>query len=56
MIAYLDWDKLENDRIQAQVAAGIGNNPFSSRRGIGEIWRAAERDLEEQEALYLSPI
>jgi len=52
MMAYLDWDKSENDRVEAQVAAETEGNPFSSRRGMGEIWRAAERDLEEQEALY----
>ena len=54
MMAYLDWDESENDRVVAQVAIEIGDNPFSSRRGIGEIWRAAEKDLEEQEALHIS--
>ena len=54
MMAYLDWDKSENDRVEAHVAAEIEGNPFSSRRGMGEIWRAAENDLEEQVALYLS--
>ena len=54
MMAYLDWDKSENDRVEAQVAVETEGNPFSSRRGIGEIWRAAERDLEEQEALHVS--
>lgn len=52
MMAYLDWDKSQNDRVEALVAAETEDNPFSGRRGIGEIWRAAERDLEEQEALY----
>src|SRR5690606_30179038 len=32
MMAYLDWDKSENDRLEAQVA-GEGN-PFSNRRGM----------------------
>lgn len=54
MMAYLDWDKSENDRVEAYIAAEIEGNPFSSRRGMGEIWRAAADDLEEQEALYLS--
>jgi hypothetical protein len=52
MMAYLDWDKSENDRIDAQVADEIVVQPFSSRRGPGEIWRACERDIEEQQALY----
>lgn len=54
MMAYLDWDKSENDRIEAQMAVEIDGNLFSNRRGVGEIWRAVERDLEEQEALYSS--
>ena len=53
-MAYLDWDKSENDRIEAQIAVEIEGNLFSNRRGMEEIWRAAERDLEEQEALYSS--
>jgi len=54
MMAYLDWDKSENDRVDAQVAMEIEGSPFSSRRGMGEIWRAAEKDLKEREALYSS--
>lgn len=52
MMAYLDWDKLENDRLDAQVADEIVLQPFSSRRGPGEIWRACEKDIEEQQAFY----
>ena len=51
MMAYLDWDKSENDRIEAQVAEEIGSGP-SIRRGMGELWRRAERDGEEQQVLY----
>ena len=47
MMAYLDWDNSENDRVDAQVAAKMESNHFSSRRGMGEVWRAAERDLKE---------
>ncbi|KAM5528545.1 hypothetical protein FOXYSP1_19026 [Fusarium oxysporum f. sp. phaseoli] len=52
MMAYLDWDKLENDRLDAQVADEIVVRPFSSRRGPGEIWRACEKEVEEEQALY----
>ena len=53
MMAYLDWSKAEDARIDAQVAEELGDNPFGNyRRGVDEIWRRAERDIEEQEALY----
>ena len=56
MMAYLDWSETEDKRIEAQVEAAVaamGGNPFGSRRrGVDEIWRQAERDIEEQEALY----
>ena len=35
-MTYLDWDKLENDRLDAQVANEIEVQPFSSRRGPGQ--------------------
>jgi hypothetical protein len=53
MMAYLDWSEAEDKRIEAQVVAAMGDNPFGSRRrGVDDIWRQAERDIEEQEALY----
>ncbi|KAH7461505.1 hypothetical protein FOMA001_g18980 [Fusarium oxysporum f. sp. matthiolae] len=52
MMAYLDWDKSENDRLDVKVADEIVVAPFSSRRGPGEIWRACEEDSKEQQALY----
>lgn len=52
MMAYLDWSKAEEDRVEAQVAAEMEGNPFSSRRGIHAIWEAAARDYEAQEAFY----
>ena len=52
-MAYLDWSKAEDARIDAQVAEELGDNPFGNyRRGVDEIWRRAERDTEEQEVLY----
>ena len=52
MMAYLDWDKAEEDRVEAVVAAEMKNNPFSNRRGMNEIWEAAAADCAAQEALY----
>ncbi|KAM4060424.1 hypothetical protein HRG_014251 [Hirsutella rhossiliensis] len=54
MVAYLDWDKSENNRLDARAADEIVVQPFSSRRGPGEIWRACEKDSEEQQTLYLA--
>jgi len=53
MMAYLDWYRAEEERIEALVLAEIGDNPFdSNRRGAGDVWRRVERDIMEQEALY----
>ena len=52
-MAYLDWDKSEEKRMDTLVAQEMGDNPFASRRrGMGELWRRVERDVEEQERLY----
>lgn len=51
MMAYLDWDKSENDRINAQVALESGKS-LSNRRGMGHFWQRAEQDREEQQAFY----
>jgi hypothetical protein len=53
MMAYLDWDQAENERIEARVAEEMGNNPLANRRrGMKEIWKSVEQDILEQEALY----
>jgi MULE transposase domain/Zinc knuckle len=53
MMAYLDWSEAEDKRIEAQVAQEMEGNPLGrQRRGVGEIWRMIDRDIEEQEALY----
>ncbi|EJP65070.1 transposase-like protein [Beauveria bassiana ARSEF 2860] len=49
----MDWDKAEEDRVEAKVAAEMEANPFSDRRGMGDIWEAAAADCVAQEALYL---
>ena len=53
-MAYLDWDKAEDDRVTREVDREIRAQPYSSRRGTREIWRAAEKDDEEQQALFLA--
>jgi hypothetical protein len=48
MMAYLDWDKAEADRIEAQVAEETENGRlFTSRRGMGKLWEMAQRDIDE---------
>ena len=52
MMAYLDWNKSEDDRIEAQVALDIGDNPLGTgRRGVAGVWRMVEKDVEEQQSL-----
>ena len=52
-MAYLDWSSTEDVRIEAQVAQEMESNPFDTvRRGVGEIWRRIEKDIEEQKTLY----
>jgi len=52
-MAYIDWSNAEDERIEVQVVAEIGDNPFgSNRRGVDNLWRRVERDIAEQEALY----
>lgn len=50
-MAYLDRNKSENDRINAQVALESGNG-LSNRRGMDDLWERAEQNREEQQALY----
>ncbi|KAJ3453309.1 hypothetical protein MRS44_017556 [Fusarium solani] len=52
MMSYLDWDKAENERVEQNVGIEMAEQPFSGRRGMQEIWDAAERDLEVQERWY----
>ncbi|KAK6850577.1 transposase-like protein [Apiospora arundinis] len=53
MMAYLDWDRFENDRMDVLVARE-SRNGLSNRRGVGELWRRAAQDQEEQQALHSS--
>lgn len=50
-MAYLDWDHVEDERIEAQVEAQMAEEAASGqqlrRRGIKDIWAAAKRDVEE---------
>ncbi|KAL3952881.1 hypothetical protein ACCO45_012824 [Purpureocillium lilacinum] len=52
-MAYLDWGRAEDERVEAQVAREMGDNPLANtRRGMKEIWRRVEEDCREQEALH----
>jgi hypothetical protein len=48
-MAYLDWDKAEDDRIDGIVREDVEANGFGTRRrGRGQLWAEADRDIEEQ--------
>ncbi|KID81747.1 transposase [Metarhizium guizhouense ARSEF 977] len=52
MMAYLDWSRAEDERVEALVAKEMGNNPLASRRrGMKHIWKSIEQDTKEQQAL-----
>lgn len=49
MMTYLDWSKAEDERIEAQVAREMGDNPLANRRrGMKEIWERVERTAESK--------
>jgi hypothetical protein len=53
MMAYLDWDNAELNRIEADVAQETRNGRLDTRRrGTGELWKRAEQDGEEQQVIY----
>ncbi|KJZ68586.1 hypothetical protein HIM_12019 [Hirsutella minnesotensis 3608] len=53
MMAYLDFSRAEDQRVEAQVAKDLGANPSSNRRkGLKEVWESAEKDSSEQQAMY----
>ena len=53
MMAYLDWDNAENDRIEADIAQEACNGRLETgRRGMGELWKRAAWDDEERQAQY----
>ena len=53
MMAYLDWSKAEDDRVEERVAKEMGDNPLANRRrGTKEIWESVEQDIIEQQTLY----
>lgn len=53
MMAYLDWTRVEDERVERQVAQEMGDNPLANRRtGMKEIWKRVEQDMIDQQALY----
>ncbi|KJZ69039.1 hypothetical protein HIM_11565 [Hirsutella minnesotensis 3608] len=52
MMAYLDWSNAEDKRAESQVAEEmLANPPACKRRGLKQIWKRAEEDSREQQAL-----
>ncbi|GKU08048.1 unnamed protein product, partial [Fusarium langsethiae] len=53
MMAYLDWTRVEDERVERVVAQEMGDNPLANRRrGMKEIWKRVEQDMIDQQALY----
>jgi len=52
MMAYLDWSKQEDDRIEERVAIPMAVEGGNRRRGMRDIWNDVDQDIAEQEALY----
>jgi len=53
IMAYLDWSKAEDDRIEAQVLRELKSNPMETRRrGVKGIWKKIEEDSKAQEDLH----
>jgi hypothetical protein len=49
MMAYLDWDKAEDIRIEGTVREDIEANGYGAqRRGLAQLWAEASRDIAEQ--------
>lgn len=54
-MAYLDWAKAEDERVERQVAREMDDSPLANRRrGLKEIWKSVEQDTIEQQARYLN--
>ena len=52
-MAYLDWDKAEDARVEAVVRKDTETSGFGRRtRGTGYVWAQVDRDIEEQVCLY----
>lgn len=44
-MAYIDWDRVETERVDKTVRWRLENDPReATRRGMGDIWRQAEMD------------
>lgn len=55
MMAYLDWSKAEDERVEALVNKEMADDPLAnSRRGMTHIWNSIEQDMRQQEALRLN--
>lgn len=53
MMAYLDWSKAEDERVETLVAKELADNPLGNiRRGVQDVWKSVMRDSREQQAIH----
>ena len=51
-MAYLDWSKAEDTRVEAQVSDEMRANPMRKTGGLKDIWEKAKEDSRVQQALH----
>ncbi|KAL9560858.1 hypothetical protein ACKAV7_015021 [Fusarium commune] len=51
MMAYLDFDEAENERVNKQVEEELKARRFTTYRGPDYVWKAAARDYEDQQRI-----
>ncbi|EXM18538.1 hypothetical protein FOTG_13354 [Fusarium oxysporum f. sp. vasinfectum 25433] len=52
MMAYLDFDEAENERVNKQVEEELKARRFTTYRGPDYVWKAAARDYEDQQRVH----
>jgi hypothetical protein len=52
MMAYLDFDEAENERVNKQVEEELKARRFTTYRGPDHVWKAAARDHEDQQRVH----
>ena len=55
MMAYLDWDREDTERVERLIEERVGSNgEDNGKRGIGDIWDDVDEDLLLQAQLHSS--
>ncbi|SCO77149.1 uncharacterized protein FRV6_01361 [Fusarium oxysporum] len=52
MMAYLDFDRAENERVDKQVEEELKARRFTTYRGPDHVWKAAARDHKDQQRVH----